>query len=126
MSTTKKLGFDARFEVAYNYYNAYHGYFNAICGLIGVDHKMYDTEYWERYHVDIFRYLIEISYSENHWADKLIALVKNNKPNSKFTEAEKFMYWLIIHIYRVDGFTDFTELKRRFRKEYKLCKRSKL
>lgn len=126
MSNTRKPGFDVRFELVYRYYQAYQSYFHSICDQVGVDHKIHGSLYWERNQESIFWYLLDISHSENHWADGLINLAKQPKENPKSSEAEKFMYWLIIHIYRVDGTTDFTELKRRFRKEYKLCRRARM
>lgn len=122
MTTTRKIGFEGRLDIIYKYYSHYHAYFNATCTITCVDLKMHPEEYWELYQSDIWRYLHDIAVTENHWADKLIKIANNSRPLPDFSEEERYLYWFLIHTYRIDGFTDFKELKRRFRAEYKKLK----
>ena len=120
--TTKKLGFDAKLDIVYNYYLRYADYFHTTCNITCVDLKMHASDYWELFHGDIWKYLHNIAVTENHWADHLIKLAQNGRPKPDFTEEERFLYWFLIHTYRIDGYTDFKELKRRFRTDYKKCR----
>lgn len=119
---TRKRGFEAKLDIVYNYYSKYHAYFDATCNIVSVGSKMYPDAYWELWQKDIWQYLHDIAVTENHWADRLIKIVNNQRPRPDFHEEERFLYWFLIHTYRVDGFTDFRELKRRFRADYKQCK----
>lgn len=122
MATTRKIGFDARLDVIYNYYNHYQNYFKATCNIVCVDLKMYPENYWELYQGDIWRYLHDIAVTANHWADNLIKIAKHNRPSPNFSEEERYLYWFLHHTYRIDGYTDYKGLKRIFRAEYKKFK----
>lgn len=80
---------------------------------------MYPDKYWEVYQSDIWRFPHDNAVTENVWADRLLNTISRGRPTQNHMEEERFLYCFLIHTYRINGFTDMKELKRRFRDDYK-------
>lgn len=121
--STYRLEGEAKADFIINYYNKYYLYFNSTCSVTCVQHNMHPEEYWLRFREEIFRYLMNISRTEKLWTDKLYKLAKHNGQKPEFSEAERFIFWFLFQAYKIGALTDFPELKKLFREEYRQCQK---
>lgn len=124
MAKTKFKGWNVRFEIMFNYYSHYYEHFMAISGVVSVDTNFHPDEYWGNYSDDVLKYLVDIAGTENTWCSHLFKIVENESGRYSSNEVERFMYWFLVHTYLIDGYTNFKELKRKIRKDYKKSMKS--
>lgn len=96
--------------------------FKITAAAISAEDGITFDEFISKYGKDIYNYMSDKSTDEDKWVGVLYSLFKRGTPSKSARKHTKFMYYFLLRIYLLDGYSDMNEFKNCLRRDYRLAK----